>query len=571
MNTLRPGNEGMDHQGGDPVSLDDAQSSSKSRASYLELLCQAPSITDLEPRVRLNLQQSLLQFVKDEAKWLMLPSVEQRRLLKRLTNRMGQTMYFSETVTLPCPNDQGELVPTQVNLLLDATRNDHLSRIFDQIVNSEIALSFHQEFCFGLLELIDTLVALEERVLTHRDRDLAESFLFFKIFPEGDMGLLPFSIEDLETIQRSRVGIQVDLIPRFLRLPLHRLYRAISSQTRDFPSLTLQFYLERFFSTATWRNRPEPSSRREDYIRTLLTKSFYAIIRSRGLTLEQLEIPQASRLSWSDYLTLDDDNSTLLDLEQAKADQQSRFTLLQERLELLSQMESPVVAQRRMPTGPLTLVELTYDQVLNDAVHLCLEREANSEIESRTWLPSLPVVDLSSDQEALFAYLEGVTGTEYLSRLPRSERQVIERWLTLVDEVIAEPSLVKQLEALEETPEHLQTNLLLLLADRHRWMVSQNTSTILSIISSQVSRMMHLGTVTPHVVIERRYPMLEEKLLPFVYYVSSPGEETWLASPYPYGALLLAIQQAHQRQDADGPLSAQLLEELARIEWQNLN
>ena len=568
---LRPENEGINRQMEDLADLEYAQFSGKSRASYLELLCQAPSVADLEPRVRLNLQQSLLQFVKDEAKWLMLPSVEQRRLLKRLTNRMGQTMYFAETVTLPCPNDRGELVPTQVNLLLDATRNDHLSRIFDQIVNPEIALTFHQEFCFGLLELIDTLVALEERVLTHRDRDLAESFLFFKIFPEGDMRLLPFSIEDLETIQRSRVGIQVELIPRFLRLPLHRLYRAISSRTRDFPSLTLQFYLERFFSTATWRKHPDPSPRREDYIRTLLTKSFYAIVRSRGLTLEQLEIPQVPRLSWSDYLTLDDDNSTLLDLEQAKADQQSRFALLQERLELISRMENSVVAQRRMPTGPLTLVELTYDQVLNDAVHLCLEQESHAEIETRTWLPSLPVVTLPPDREALFVYLEGVTREAYLKRLPRGERQLIEHWSILVSEVVAEPNLVKQLEALEETPEHLQNDLLLLLADRHRWMISQNTQTILSIISSHVSRMMHLGTVTPHVVIERRYPLLQEKLLPFVYYVADPEEENWLASPYPYGTLLLAIEQAYQRQDADGPLSAQLLEELAQIEWRNLN
>ncbi len=540
----------------------------RSQATYLELLCQAPSVADLDPRVRLNLQQSLLQFVKDESKWLALPSIEQRRLLKQLTNRMGQSMYFAETLTLPCLNDQGELVPTQVSLLLDATRNDKLSRIFDQIVTPEIATTFHQEFCFGLLDLIDDLITLEERVLGHRDGDPAQSYLISQLFPEGEMGILPFSIADLEIIQRSRFGIQVELIPRFLRSPLNRLYGAISSTSREFPSLTLQFYLERFFSTPGWKHRIDSSPHREDYIRTLLTKSFSAIVRSGGLSLHELELPQASRLSWFDYLTTEDDSSAALDLKQAIAQHQSRYQLLQERLTLLSQVNSRVVAQRRMPTGPLTLVELTYDQVLHEALDCCLEQAADGS-DAPAWIP------LSTDRvfplEESLTYLEGVTSETYLARLPDKEQALIRGWISMVETVIADPSLAQQMEALEETPDHLKTDLLVLLAERHRWIVSQNTSTILSIISSHVSRMMHLGTVTPQVVVERRYPLLKEKLLPFVYYIPDAEESSWLTSPYPFGTFLHTIEAADEIQDGNSALAAQLLEELAKIEWHYLS
>lgn len=552
--------------------------SESTRASYLELICHAPTVAALDPRVRLNLQQALLKFVKDETKWLALPPIEQRRLLKRLANRMGQTMYFSETLTLPCPNERGELVPTQVSLLLDATRNDNLSRIFDQIVNPEIAITFHQEFCFGLLELIDGLVILEEKVLTHRNADFMEGYLLSKILSESDVGLLPFSLEDLETIRESRVGIQIELIPRFLRLPLNRLYHAISSHSGDFPSLTLQFYLDRFFSTPVWKQRSEASSRREDYVRFLLAKSFYAVVRSGGLTMEQMELPQARRYCWSDHLTLRDDSSDSLDLEAIKAEQESRFKRLQERLELISQIENQVVTQRRALSGPLTMVELTYDQILYDAVNFCHEQESlqesmeeDSETSTCVWLPPLPIPDLPPDLTDLRAYLHEITDEPYLRRLPNGERETIEAWVSRVEAATTDPSIAKQLEALGETSERLQEDLLLLLASRHHGLVSQNVDTILSEISSHVTRMMHLGTVTPHVVVQQRYSLLEEKLLPFVYYVADPKEDSWLPSPYPYGTLLFAIQQTHERQGADVSLATQLLEELAAIEWQNLS
>lgn len=562
----------INHPPTDPKLESSLHRSSQSRATYLELLCHAPDVSDLDPRVRLNLQQALLGFVKDEQKWLALPAIEQRRLLKRLTNRMGQTLYFAETVTLPCPNEQGELVPTQVNLLLDATRNPHLSRIFDQIVNPEIATTFHQEFCFGLLELIDALVALEEKLLSHADTDLMQSYLIYTLVPEGDLGLLPFSLEDLETIRESRVGIQVQLIPRFLRLPLNRLYHAVLPRSQEFPSLTLQFYLDRFFSTALWKHRCDPSPRREEFIRILLTKAFYAVVRSGGLTMEQMELPQPKRLSWSEYLTLDDHSSTRLDLETARLEQQSRFQRIQERLEMITQFEHQMVTQRRPLNGPVTMVELTYIQVLNDALGICLEQEAATKLSpdqscSRIGLPSLPLSDPPIDDRDLSAYLKEITGQEYLARLPQTERQRILKWEDKVSMVLADTSILRQLEALGQTPDYLRRDLLLLFAERHRWLVNQNIDTILSIIASNVTRMMQLGTVTPEVVVRQRYEFLKERLLPFVYYVADQNTDAWLASPYPYGTLLLAIQRTYQRQEPNSVLAAQLLEELARVEW----
>lgn len=553
------------------------------RFSYLELLCQTRSVDDLDTRIRINLQEALIQFIKDEKKWTSLPFGEQNKLLQKLTTRSNQSNPFAERITVKCQDDNGNLITRQANLLLDATRNQNLSQIFDQIINQQIALVFYEQFCFGIVEHLEKLIDLEQRVVTAAEA-AGESNMMVPIHPvDLQDNLLPLSPKDLELIRENGLGIMVNLIPRFLRLPLNKLYYAMADRSTDFPSMALQFYLDSYFSSK--RGCPHPSPEVEEQLRTLFTKSFYAIVRLGGLSMEQLRLPEARRDERFQFLTVgDEDASDLMGSTILIPYQQSIKDQLQKRRELERQLR-----QRREVEGPAVKVELDLERILEDIIQIYREQngaEAEDEVAFLTqtaWLPDPRSRKLSDwDKQVLSQYLDSLLSESYLNQISEPERQLIQRWSEIAAQEYADERTYAQLESIQMTDQEIFTQeLMLCLAERHRFIMEQNRELAVEQVVKQITRMLRVGSLSPEMVIKERYDSFHQDVLPYIYYftvVNAAGETLWIESPYPLSKLAYLIERVetmtHENGSplADGPslaIAKKLLIELLQIERNN--
>ncbi len=548
------------------------------RFSYLELLCQTHSVDDLDTRIRINLQESLIQFIKNEKKWTSLPIGEQNKLLQRLTTRSNESNPFAERITVKCQDDKGNLITRQANLLLDATRNQNLSQIFDQIVNQQIALVFYEQFCFGIVEHLEKLIDLETKVIAAGEESTS---MMVPIHPiDLQDNLLPLSPQDLELIRENGLGIMINLIPRFLRLPLNKLYYAMAGRATDFPSMALQFYLDGYFSSK--RHKIYNSPEIEEQIRTLFIKSFYAIVRLGGLSMEQLRQPEANRDERFEFFTLgDEETANLMGSKILIPYQES----IRQRLERTQELERQL-RQRRQVEGPAVKVELDLDQVMKDIFQIYREQQgAESENEAdfltRTaWLPEVRLQTLSDwDKQVLEQYMERVLEPDYLEQISETEHQLIQQWFEIAAQEFQDERTYAQLEAIQLADEEVFTHeLLLRLVERHRHIMEQNRVVVVEQIVKQITRMLRVGSLTPEMVIRERYDSFHQDVLPYIYYftvTNAEGETLWIESPYPLSKLVYLIDRVETMTQEDGSpladspslaIAKQLMQELLYTE-----
>jgi hypothetical protein len=535
-----------------------AAGSKKGRPSYLEILCQTKNIDELDTRIRINLQESLIRFIKDEKKWTSLPFCEQNKLLQKLTTRGDQNNLFAEKITVKCQDEKGNIIVRQANLLLDTTRNKNLLEIFDQVVNQNTALVFQEQFCFGLVEHIDRLIALESRLISI-DESHPESIMLPISYVDVQDDFMPLSARDLELIRDNGLGIMIQLVPKFMRLPLNKLYYAVVQKNKDFPSLALQFYLDSYFSTRV--NRTEEVKEREELIRTLFTKAFYTVVRMGGLKMEHLTMPETTRDGRFLYLTNDDDDSNQLLDSNNSSPRRSTFAGLIANLEKIRDKENQL-RQRREIMGPAVKTELTMEKVLEDIFQICRDEcqfDNPDEVTylSRTaWLPTKIKTLSEWEQEILENHLLNVTHPDYLKYTSPPEQALFERWSLIATTEYENEKTLSQLQALGNVSEEIfKQELKLRLADRHKEIVEQNKEFVIGQVIKQISRMLRMGSLTAAMVVRERYDSFHQEVLPYIYFfsmVNAKQEQVWIPSPYPFSKLIHLIQTVDCTNKADG-------------------
>lgn len=557
-------------------------------SSYIEILSQTQNIDNLDVRIRINLQEALIQFIKDENKWSTLPMLEQNRLLQKLATRSQQHNLFSEVISIRCFDEKGNLITRQANLLLDTTRNQNLSKIFDQIVNQHVARAFYEQFYFGLVDHLDRLFTLEQKLMVLEDAETDNHMLPITYF-ELQEDFLPLSQKDLQLIRDNGLGIMVQLIPRFLRMPLNRLYFTISRKTRDFPSLALQFYLDYYFSAL--ENRDEFAESRRSLIRTFFTKAFYAIVRLGGLKMSHLELPEASRDERFQYITRRDDDDTrvlesskALNLDTAEVIPVRDFAAIIKELEQLREKERQL-KQRREVLGPAIKVELTLDKMLADIFQICRDECAVDIVDEADyfaktlWIPQKLHPLTVWEREELSHYLDRVTDPEFVEVLPTREKEHIGYWESLAEAEATNEQTLAQLEALNYTEDiaTFKAELKIRLAERHQDIVEQNKEIIIKEISKHITRMLRYGSITAEMVVRDRYDAFAENVLPYIYFFSltnAKDEMLWIPSPYPMSKLLYLIHQVESMVSlADSvtlALARTLMEEILQLECKKL-
>ncbi len=523
--------------------------------SYIELICQTRSLDELDTRIRINLQQALIQFIKDENQWTRLPFSEQNRLLQKLTSRSKQNP-FSEKITIKSQDNTGNLIEREAFLLLDTTRNKNLSIIFDQIVNQELSLVFREQFCFGLIEHIDHLLKMEMRMMMLNDRP--DSHVLPISYFDIENNFLPLSAQDLNLIKTSGLGIMVQLIPKFLRLPLNKFYYAVKERNKEIPSLALHFYLDRYF--ATWGLERHDIQERVELIRTLFSKSFYAISRLGGLKMEHFNLPDVNRSDRFMYLTTSDDTETVIMEEDPRNDAIKTYGDLRQELQRLRQKEQ-VTRQRREQEGPSIEVQLTYETMLDDIFTACrheIEKHSSSEedfLSQILWIPTRLEPLTEWDRAALVQGLEQVEDPDHLLQLSIQEQQLIQWWTTFAEHELENPKTLTQLKVLgNEDPEYFKEEVRIRLFQRYQVIVSQHEIQVAQAVLEQVTRMFRIGSITAEMVLQRRYEGFQTEILPYIYFYIMPnsqGETGWFKSPYPFGKLCHLIKRIEHLVDAD--------------------
>ncbi len=523
--------------------------------SYIELICQTRDLEELDTRIRINLQQALIQFIKDENQWTRLPFSEQNRLLQKLTSRSKQNP-FSEKITIKSQDNSGNLIEREAYLLLDTTRNKNLSIIFDQIVNQELSLVFREQFCFGLIEHIDHLLKMEMRMMALNDRP--DSHVLPISYFDIENNFLPLSAQDLTLIKANGLGIMIQLIPKFLRLPLNKFYYAVKERNREIPSLALHFYLDRYF--ATWGLERQDVQERVELIRTLFSKSFYAISRLGGLKMEHFNLPDVNRADRFMYLTTSDDEETIIMTEDPRTDAIKTYSDLRQELQRLRQKEQ-LTRQRREQEGPSIEVQLTYETMLDDiftAYRHDIEKHSNSEEEFLTrtlWIPTRLEPLTEWDRNALLQGLERVEDPEHLVQLSIEEQELIQSWATFAEQEIENPKTLAQLKVLgNEDLDYFREEVRIRFFQRYQVIVSQHETQVAQAVLEQITRMLRIGSITAEMVLQRRYEAFQTEILPYIYFYSTPnsqGETTWFKSPYPFGKLCHLIQRIEHFVDAE--------------------
>ncbi len=544
-------------------------------SSHIEILSQTENIDELDTRIRINLQESLIQFIKDEKRWAVLPFPEQNRLLQKLTTRSKQHSLFAEKISIRCLDDKGNIITRQASLLLDTTRNHNLSSIFDQIVNQKIARAFYEQFYFGLVEHLDRLFALEQKLMVLEANHEAQMLPITYLELQDDF--LPLSQKDLELIRDNGLGIMVELIPKFLRLPLNKLFYSINQVTSDFPSLALQFYLDYYF--ASFPKVDDAADHRRNLIRTLFSKAFYAIVRLRGLSMTHLVLPEASRDDRFNYLTRGDEDPTAVFDRETKPAKNYDYDALIRELQHLREKEKQL-KQRREILGPAIKVELTVDKVLEDVFQECRDTESVDVVDeadyySRTlWVPKRINPLTEWEWAELMDYLTEITEPFYIHCLSCKERALIRRWSDIADQEMVNANTLDVLQALGDfNTEDFKIELKLRLAGQQRDIVEQNQDIVVAGVIKHITRMLRFGSITAEMVVRDRYDAFAVDVLPYIYYhnvTNARQEQIWVESPYPFSKLMYLINRVESMTSvadlATLSLARTLLEELLQFE-----
>ncbi len=513
--------------------------------SFLQVLYRSKQVNDLDTRARINLQQELIDFLKDPDKWLYLSRAEQRKLLYRLRPQQKMATAFTSAVKIKCFDDEGSIVTKDVILQLDANRNRNLELLFNQIINPDIASIFFEEFCFGLLELIDKLIHIQSVTLHSLDALLTEQ-------NQADLRLyFPFSAQELTVVHDSGNGFEIQLIPRFLRLPLNKLFYAVKRAAPDFPSLVLQFYLDQYFLSDYWIKKYQGTEDNARVIRIFLAKAFHAIHRASGLTTEHLDLPEANHTNRFQYLTITDEDTALL-FSQESSLNPAQLELRDKFKQFLAQPEPPEdTKQRRVVTGPSVKVELTLEKVLEEVFTDYSDRYQvhwkSHDFTRPIWLPQENTLGTLSlvERQALKEHLTEVMRADYQSQLATSEVYLLHLWTEMAEKEYENEATHSQLKALGVSKYHFSEELMLLLAKQHRTLVSQNAVDVVKGIVQHLTLMVRLGTLSLEMLIQQRYDRISSDVLPYLYHVRVPnqqGDLVWQPSPYPFGTMLYVLK-----------------------------
>ncbi len=559
----------------------------------LEILSQANSLEELDVKSRLRLQESLVEFLRDKEKWSLLPRGEVEQLLKRLSPQPIQSSLFHESVEITYQTPGGESIVKPMIFDFDTVRNESLGLLLKQIVNQQIAIIFQENFCLGLIDHLQRLISMEMELKELDEQSLEEDYeqvaeghtLSFSHINLEDR-LPSLSPQDIYFIKRENLGIMVELIPKFVRLPLNKLYYSITHQAPGFPSLTLQFYLSQYLSTRPMSETGHYSNLSRHLLQTFFTKAFYAIHRLGGLTVRDLNLPEAKRFERFQYITINDEDATpVIRLVSTGVE---RLGQAKQKLEKLKQIERDIRHLKKRQYALLMEKDITLESILEDFFSHCRKRlETEEEVSDpirrlslSLWLPQYIYPLAPWDRDNLEEHLQLMTTEEILSNFPQSERQLMQTWHSLAEEAIQQERTVGFLEIINySNREDFQHEVLLRLAQQQKIIVEQNIQLILDRIGQQITRMYRLGSLTPSTLVRQRYKDLQVHVLPYIYYFETLDDQqngVWVRSPYPFAKLIYLIRLLERPaysssieikgNPVDLSISLELLRELLEIE-----
>ncbi len=491
---------------------------------------------------RLFLQERLIEFILNEKHWSDFVPSEQSRLLQKLSTRDNSSNPFARPITFQSRDEKGNLIVRKANLLLDTSRNQHLGQIFDQAVNTEIGEVIETQLDRGLLDLMARLLHYQDGVQQIMRRQASAT-----PFADDVLGLmeevLPLSPEDLRFIQRNQIGIQVPLVPQFLRSPLNRIYEVVNEKAPQFSSLAFQFHLKQ-------RIGQQRQSEIWDLMMGFISKAFYAVARKQGLSSEDLCAPEASWFDRLQYLTEgDESSSTLLPGNEAG---EIGTGLEQARRELLRlRRETAQIRQRYQVQGPSVTVGLTLEQILSDIFRdqrrqqQELAGESEAEYQRLTlWLPTEVQPLAPSELETLMQHREWIASKS--EELSAEENSWLQQWTSLGQQEASDPRTQAQLASIGMSdPQALLQVIQAYLARQHQQILQQNIEQVISLACKQVTRLVLNGTLDARSLTRKRYAFFAEEILPYLYFyesISSKGERVWIPSPYPLSKLHYALE-----------------------------
>lgn len=562
----------------------------------LEILSQANSLEELDVKSRLRLQEALVEFLRDKEKWSLLPRGEVEQLLKRLSPQPIQTGPFRESVEITYQTPEGESIIKKMMLDFDTVRNENLGSLLKQIVNQQIAIIFQENFCLGLIDHLQRLISMEMELKELDEQSLEQDYeqaeghtLSFGHINLEDR-LPSLSPQDIYFIKRENLGIMVELIPKFVRLPLNKLYYSITQRAPGFPSLTLQFYLSQYLATRSPRDMHQFTGLSQHLIQTFFTKAFYAIHRLGGLTVKELNLPEARRFERFQYITINDEDATpVIRLVSTGVE---RLGQVKQKLEKLRRVESDIRHLKKRQYALLMEKDITVESILEDFFSHCRERleEEEEELDPMRrlslslWLPQYLYPLAPWDRDNLEEYLLVLTSEETLAHFPQPERQLMESWYQLTEEAVQRDRTVAFLEIINYSNlQDFKHEVLLRLAQQQKLIIEQNIQLILDRIGQQITRMYRLGSLTPATLVRQRYKDLQVHVLPYIYYFETLDDQqncVWVRSPYPFAKLIYLIWLLERPTSSssieikgnpvDLSISLELLRELLDIEYDQL-
>ncbi len=563
----------------------------------IEILSQANSLEELDVKSRLRLQEALVAFLRDQEKWSLLPPGEMEQLLKRLTTQPIQFSSFRESLEISYQNQEGENIIKKLSLDFDTVRNKGLGSLLEQIVNQQIAVIFQENFCLGLIDHLQRLISMELELKELDEQSLEEDY---KQVQEGhtlsfghinlEDRLPSLSPQDIYFIRRENLGIMVQLIPKFVRLPLNKLYYSIIHRAPRFPSLTLQFYLGQYLSARLPSEASQYTVLSQQLIQTFFTKAFYGIHRLGGLTVQDLNQPEAKRFERFQYITINDEDPTpVIRLVSTGVE---RLGQVKQKLERLRRIEEDIRNLKKRQYALLMERDITLESTLEDFFNHYRERIEMGEEETEPlhslslnlWLPQYIFPLAPWDRENLEEHLRMLMTEETLSSFPKYERELIESWDSLAEEAIQLERTVAFLERINyPSLEAFRQEILLRLAQQQKLIIEQNIQLILDRIGQQITRMYRLGSLTPATLVKQRYKDLQVHVLPYIYYFETLDPQqncVWIRSPYPFAKLIYLIRLLEnpscsssieiKGNSVDLSISLELLRELLSIEYEQL-
>ncbi len=477
------------------------------------------STEDPDIRARLEQYQVFLAILNDEKRWNDFSVIDHRNLARKLGTK-GQLNgshhhQLAKEIKLKYEDSKGVVRTCAFTLLLDATKNESLTQVFATISHPDIERVFREQLGYQLLEHIDSVYSLGNDSLETR--------------------LLCFSSTELEEISQQHQGFSINLIPRIIRLQLHNLYSIILKHAPYYPSLTFQYLLDRYFF--------QHESASERPTRILLTKSFAAILKSRGFSWQDLDHPDIPRNEREQYLTISDDDTLTLALLQSGVLLDTGKTIVDETYveELKRELEAKdqLIKQAQM-------VQLTMPKILNDVFSVFLE---NKSVDNYLWIPDNFELD-EEQRDEVEQHLQIISQSSYQTQISTYERELTDYWLKLARDEYNNPKVQERLRLIEIIDiDDFVRETQLRFAARHKEITQQNQIAVMDyMLRNMTPTLLMRGTINTTQLIRNR-PDQVQTVLSYVYNFlkSTRGKsrkKIWLPSPYPMGTLVHLMQYA---------------------------